>query len=98
MGDVQQEQALTLELSPNSIAESNNEKGKIKGDSSNKEAKEIGWKKGDSIAKTNYQKRRNSGIEFQSIKCTTTMEKAQTRETKGPVGFGDDCFEVKLGR
>ncbi|CAM9439786.1 unnamed protein product [Bubo scandiacus] len=42
MGDVQQEQALTLELSPNSVAESNNEKGKIKGDSSSKEAKEIG--------------------------------------------------------
>ena len=42
MGDVQQEQASTLELSPNSVAESNNEKGKIKGDSSNKEAKETG--------------------------------------------------------
>lgn len=42
MGDVQQEQASTLELSPNSVAESNNEKGKIKGDSSNKEEKEMG--------------------------------------------------------
>lgn len=51
MGDVQQEQASTLELSPNSVAESNNEKGKIKGDSSNKEAKEIGK---DTRALTKY--------------------------------------------
>lgn len=42
MGDIQQEQASTLELSPNSAAQSNNEKGKIKGDSSNKEEKEMG--------------------------------------------------------
>lgn len=39
MGDVQQEQALTLELSPSAAARSNNEEGKIKGDSSNKEGK-----------------------------------------------------------
>ena len=51
MGDVQQEQASTLELSPNSVAESNNEKGKIKGDSSNKEVKEIGK---DTRALTKY--------------------------------------------
>lgn len=42
MGDVQQGQASTLEPSPNSAAESNNEKGKIRGDSTNKEAKEMG--------------------------------------------------------
>lgn len=42
MGDVPQERASTLEPSPNSVAESNNEKGKIKGDSSNREAREIG--------------------------------------------------------
>lgn len=41
-GDIQQEQASTLELSPNSVAGSNNEKGKIKGDSFNKEVKEMG--------------------------------------------------------
>lgn len=51
MGDVQQEQASTLELSPNSVAETNNEKGKIKGDSSNKEAKETGK---DTRALTKY--------------------------------------------
>lgn len=31
-----------MELSPNSVVEGNNEKGKITGDSSNKEAKEMG--------------------------------------------------------
>lgn len=51
MGDVQRERALTLEPSPNPVAESNNEKGKIKGDSSNREAKEMGK---DTRALTKY--------------------------------------------
>jgi len=76
VGDVQREQASTLELSPNSAAESNNEKGKIKGDSSNKEAKGIGK---DRRALTKYLASPSFALGLTSCSADSLLSSLQAR-------------------